>query len=538
MFGDFDAEQTLVPRLEKTAARFPERLALQDETRKLTFAELRDAVDSLADDLRVRIARGDHVAVRLQRGVDYVVAAYAIWKAGGVYVPIDDNWPEARIVGILERSHVRMLIHAPVGAAGVKLTSLAQTGGAAMPCAGTPAYIIHTSGTTGVPKGVVVSHESLLHLVACHQRCIYQPHGVTSGAVALNATFCFDSAIERMALVAWGYTVHVIADPVRKSPHAFANYLREHRIANVDLVPSHLRVLLQNGLTDTAADLKLVIVGGEAIDVDLWLQLTANRVVFFNVYGPTENTINTTYCRVEGTTPHIGRPFDGVACHVIGSDGRRCAPGETGELWVAGSHLALGYYNAPELTAKAFVTFDGARCYRTGDMVKYDQSGDLQFLGRLDDQVKINGYRIELADVRRHLAQLPAVREAAVTPIERTGGHRLLASVVWEPDAADTTFADLSAQLAARLPTYMVPNHWQVVEALPLTDNLKLDHQALIQRWEQGQPRRGSANADADGLTVTESRVREIWQRILTRGAIAPDDHFFACGGDSTRRWN
>ncbi|WP_423392349.1 non-ribosomal peptide synthetase [Burkholderia sp. LMG 21824] len=538
---DFDSARTLIPLLEQTAARAPEIVAVQDERRTLSFAALVSEIDALVMALRSSIAPGDHVAVRLPRGLEYVIAAYAIWKAGGVYVPLDDNWPNARIETILVRSNVRVLIHAGPAPAGMQVTALPRNPAVApiaTDMADMTAYLIHTSGTTGVPKAVQVGHASLLNLVANHQRYLYRPHGVTSGAVALNASFCFDSALERMALVALGYTVHVVADPVRKSPHALVQYLRDHQILNVDLVPSHLRVLMHTGLATAATALKLVIVGGEPIDAPLWQELAASRIAFFNVYGPTENTINTTFCRIQGTVPHIGRSFDGVDCDIVDADGRRCATGIAGELWISGRHLALGYYNAPDATAKAFVERDGVRYYRTGDIARIDDSGDLQFIGRLDDQVKINGHRFELADVQHHLACLARVREAAVTLIRRPDSVRLLATVVLEAGPQAPTFTELAAQLSARVPGYMVPENWQALDALPLTDNLKLDHKALLHAWERTQQIAGDIDGASDTWRASEREIRSVWQRVLARNEFALDDHFFASGGDSIAAMN
>lgn len=529
---DVFSQPSLNSLLEITTRHYANRVAVQDERRALTFAEFSDEVGTLAARLQVLIEPGDHVAVKLPRGLDYIVAAYAIWQVGGVYLPLDDQWPSSRIEGILHRSHVRVLIHAPQAGQGIALTEWAAEPRAELPVAGVPAYIIHTSGTTGVPKGVVVSRESLLHLVGSHQRDIYRAHGVTEGAVVLNASFCFDSALERMALVALGYSVHVVSDGVRKSPHELVGYLRDHRIVNVDLVPSHLKVLLSAGLNEECDALRLVIVGGEAIDVELWRELVAGKAVYINVYGPTENTINTSFCVISGETPHIGRPFENVECLILDESGQRCPPGEHGELLVTGSHLSLGYYDAPDLTARAFITVDGLRFYRTGDRVQQNEQGNLLFLGRIDDQVKINGFRIELADVQHNLAQLPGVQYAAVTPIKLPSGQGLLASVVWHADVAGQSLTSLEALLSEKLPAYMVPDRWQQLDALPLTDNLKLDHKSLLSNWQRCQDQ-ADEPVVGEPLSATERQIQTLWQHILMRTSVSPEAHFFASGGDS-----
>ncbi|KAB8029695.1 non-ribosomal peptide synthetase [Fluviispira multicolorata] len=530
---DFSCQPSLNTLLEITAKRFANRVAVQDETRALTFVELYDEVVTLAVRLQALIELGDHVAVQLRRGLDYIVAAYAIWKAGGVYLPLDDQWPQSRIEGILHQAHVQVLItHASQVGFGITLTELNPESRTELLATDVPAYIIHTSGTSGKPKGVVISHESLLHLVGSHQRDIYQMHGVTEGDVAINASFCFDSSLERLALVALGYSVHVVSDRVRKSPHELVAYLRKYQIVNVDLVPSHLKVLLNVGLNEKCRALRLVIVGGEAIDAELWHKLAAYDAVYINVYGPTENTINTTFCEICGETPHIGHPFENVECLLLDEDGQCCPPGEAGELLVAGRHLSLGYYNAPELNERAFFNFKGRRYYRTGDLVQQQVQGNLLFLGRIDDQVKINGYRIELADVQYNLAQLPGIQFAAVTPLKLPSGQGLLASIVWHTDADGRKLFDLAALLGEKLPSYMVPDRWQQLDALPLTDNLKLDHKSLLNSWQKHQSEIDK-NVHGERLSTTERRIQAIWQRILMRSQLAPDAHFFASGGDS-----
>ncbi|MDE1485746.1 non-ribosomal peptide synthetase [Xenorhabdus bovienii] len=529
---DTSLTPSLNARLESTAKNFANRLAVQDENRALTFADFYNEVKLLSARLQTLIQPGDHVAVQLKRGLDYIVAAYAIWQAGGVYLPLDDQWPQSRIEGILHQAHVQVLIHTSNTGHSLTLTTLTPEPRAELSVIGTPAYIIHTSGTTGTPKGVVVSHESLLHLVDSHQRNIYQPHGVTKGHVVVNASFCFDSSLERLALVALGYSVHVVSDQVRKSPFGLVNYLHDHHIVNIDLVPSHLKILLNAGLDETCDALQLLIVGGEAINTELWLKLAASKKIYINVYGPTENTINTTFCKIKGEIPHIGQPFENVVCLILDENEQPCLPGTAGELLVAGSHLSLGYYNAPILTSRAFVTFNGQRYYRTGDLVQENEQKNLLFLGRIDDQVKINGYRIELADVQHHLAQLPSVQYAAVTPIKLPSGHALLASIVWYADVGNLTFTDLAKQLSQKLPAYMIPEYWQQLDTLPLTDNLKLDHKSLLNHWQNHQ-NKSNETATEDPISTTEHQIRCLWQQILMRESLSLDDHFFSAGGNS-----
>ncbi|RMO78450.1 non-ribosomal peptide synthetase [Pseudomonas syringae group genomosp. 3] len=528
---------SLNSRLKVAAKNFPTRIAVQDEYKILTFSDFYSEVESLSERIKSMIVPNDHVAVQLPRGGDYIIAAYAIWHAGGVYLPLDDQWPVSRVEGILERSHAKLLIFKTDDAKHVELKALFAEDHKVEHIKDAPSYVIHTSGTTGEPKGVVISHASLLHLVDNHQVYIYKKYGLLEGAVALNASFCFDSSLERLSLVALGYSVHVISEKVRKSPHDLIAYLKKHDILNVDLVPSHAKVLIHSGLAGQCDALKLVIVGGEAIDSELWSLLVADNRVYINVYGPTENTINTTFCEVVGDTPHIGRPFDGVECILLSENGLLSQLNEPGELLVCGQHLSLGYYNAPELNARSFVEVSGKVYYKTGDLVKSTPQYGLQFLGRIDEQVKVNGYRIELSEVQHHLSLLPNVKYAAVTALKLPSGSGLLASVVFDATAEEGILPKLQILLAEKLPSYMVPDRWQSVDTLPLTENLKLDHKALIKSWKS----KSSPDFIRDQIksfSETEHKVLNVWEKILMRRDLSLDDHFFSSGGDSIAAMN
>ncbi|WP_353500352.1 AMP-binding protein [Vibrio chaetopteri] len=322
------SEMYLLEALKINVAKRPNDTAVTDQNESLSYSEFYDRIESLVKSIIAHSSPGAAVAVCMPRGVNFVVAAYATWMAKRVYVPMDDNWPASRKETVQALSDAELLIDAE----GVRVLNPKEKG----KTDANHAYIIFTSGTTGKPKGVLVGHKAYENLVQEHQNKIYSPNGLASGNVAMNASFCFDSSLERLALVALGYSLHVLSDETRKSPQLLVEYVRSHNICNIDLVPSHLKLLLEVGL-GSVQSLKLVIVGGEAIDDDLWSNLSALDATIFNVYGPTENTINTTITKITGNEPTIGKPLKGVECVVVNEAKAVCADNEPGELYVRGA---------------------------------------------------------------------------------------------------------------------------------------------------------------------------------------------------------
>ncbi|KUI97645.1 non-ribosomal peptide synthetase [Vibrio sp. MEBiC08052] len=510
----------LLKALEIQTKNHPKKTAVTDEHESLSFEEFYSRICELSEKIKQQSNEGATVAVSMKRSVNFVVAAYAVWMANRVYVPMDHNWPESRKYKVQQLADAELLI----GFDSIEVLQPEKTG----TTKSDHAYIIFTSGTTGIPKGVLVSHRAYEHLVRKHQTDIYQPSLVIDGNVAMNASFCFDSSLERLALVALGYSLHIISDDVRKSPQLLVNYIRENDICNIDLVPSHLKLLLDVGLGSLAV-LRLLIVGGEAINRDLWCSLVSLNITAYNVYGPTENTINTSIAKIEGDIPTIGKLFDGVDGIIVNESGEVCGVGEAGELYVSGAHLAEGYYNDHLRTEQSFVMFNGKRCYRTGDLVKQSHEGNLLFLGRIDEQVKISGYRIEVEEIRRAILSLTGISDAAVSVVLRENNSpSLLASVVLY-DGQEVSIDKLKCELEKSLPSYMIPTLWQTIKSVPLTDNLKSDHKSLLNQWKI-QATRSDQVIPSGNLDNMFERVKKVWVDVLEQPDLSLDTHFFTVG--------
>ncbi|WP_164021881.1 non-ribosomal peptide synthetase, partial [Pyxidicoccus trucidator] len=420
-------------RFEAQAARTPEALAVLDDSASLSFDRLNRQVNQLAQALRQRgVGPEVRVALCLERGVDLVVAVLAILKAGGAYVPMDPASPHERLAFMLQDCGARLVLTqrqlaARLEGAGVETmcldaehvtAALAHESDANPPRVTSPehlAYVIYTSGSTGRPKGVMVQHASVMNLRAALAERVYcDVQGPLR--VSLNAPLAFDASVKQLIQVADGHTLCVVPQAAREDVALLGAWVERHGLDVLDCSPSHLRLLLDEGL---AASRPLrVLVGGEAVDEALWTRLASHpHLRAFNVYGPTECTVDTTARAIHGTPgrPTLGGPLTNVRVYVLDEHLQPVPAGVPGELFIGGAGLARGYLGRPEFTAERFIPdafsdAPGARLYRTGDKVRWLATGELDFLGRVDFQVKLRGFRIELGEVESALEALPEVR--------------------------------------------------------------------------------------------------------------------------------
>ncbi|NEB67505.1 amino acid adenylation domain-containing protein [Streptomyces fulvissimus] len=481
----------------------------------LTFAELDAVSDRLAHLLAGFAApaeSGATVALALPRTADMVVALLAVLKAGLVCQPLDLGHPAARTLAVLEDARPVCVIGTaatlaalpPHGLATVALDEPATADALAArpdgppadgPVPGDPAYLIHTSGSTGRPKGVLVSHASLANLGAGHLADHIAPAVARTGRerlrVAHSASFAFDASWDPLLWMVHGHELHLLDDAAYRDPAVLSAYVDTHRVDYLDVTPSYAEALIAEGLLDEGRHHPAhLVVGGETVPPTLWERLTAvDGVHPVNLYGPTETTVDAYYWLPGDFADRPeGRPVRGSRAYVLDSSLRPVPTGVTGELYIAGPCLALGYLGRPDLTAERFVAdpfgalhgVPGGRMYRTGDLVRRREDHTLEFLGRSDDQVKIRGFRIELGEIQARLAAHPQVAAAAVIARETGHGKRLLAyAVPVKAGGTAPTPNGLRDHLAAALPEHMVPATVTLLDALPRTANDKLDHRAL-----------------------------------------------------------
>ncbi|MGW3210312.1 non-ribosomal peptide synthase/polyketide synthase, partial [Streptomyces sp. NPDC001135] len=551
---------TLPALFARQAARTPDATALVADGTRLTFAELDARANRLA---RLLIGRGigpeRYVAVALPRTADLVVAFLAVAKAGAGYVPVDPSQPAGRTAQLLQdvdadavltTSATRETLPVGRGAQRVELDAPGVTtaldtlpDGPVDDTARTtplrpdhPAYVIHTSGSTGRPKGVVVAHRSLTNLFHHHFDVLYAAETAHAGRplrAALTAAVSFDASLDPLLWLVAGHELHLVDDDTRRDPDALIAYVREHGVDFMELTPSYAEQLLEAGLVrDPQARPRILALGGEAVGTTLWRELADTPdVTGYNLYGPTETTVDALTTRTTDTPlPLIGRPVTNARVYVLDGRLRPVAPGVAGELYLAGAGLARGYLGRPGLTAERFVADPhgpaGTRMYRTGDVVRWNRDGQLEYLGRSDDQVKVRGFRIELGEIETVLSRYEdTARSAVVVREDQPGLKRLVAYVVTRGGALDV--AAMRAHVASALPDYMVPAAFVQLDELPLTGNGKLDRRALPAPVVSGT---GTGRAPS---TEREEILCRIFRELLGVESVSVDDGFFELGGDS-----
>ncbi|MEU1591077.1 amino acid adenylation domain-containing protein, partial [Micromonospora sp. NPDC005710] len=532
-----DVAAPLVPEVfAAQAAATPDAVAVVYAGESLTFAELNGRVDRLAELLRARgVCRGSVVGVLLPRGLEAVAAILAVLRTGGVYLPVDAEYPVERIEFVLGDSSAAAVVTSstlarlvPAGVPALLLDAPDTEAGPATASATSPegdtraddlAYVIYTSGSTGRPKGVAVTHGNLRNLYGLHQAGLFS---AVSGRLraALTASLSFDTSWDALLWMVAGHELHVIDDDTRRDSAAMVRYVREHEIGFVDVTPTYAERLVADGLL--AAPPQVVMLGGEAVDASLWSAFRdADGVRCVNFYGPTEATVDAVWLDVvDSEQPLIGRPVGNTRSYVLDTNLQAVPVGVAGELYLAGAGLARGYVNRAGLTAERFVANPyepGQRLYRTGDLVRWTADGRLGYLGRTDEQVKLRGFRIELGEVRAAVAAHPQVRQAAVIVRD----DRLVAYVVGGDGAGVREF------VGQRLPEYMVPAAVVVLDALPVTVNGKLDQAALPAPVTSAGGGRGRSTDPRVDLLATA------FADVLGLPQVGVNDSFFALGGHS-----
>ena len=550
------AHQLFAARAERT----PDAVALRMEDVRLTYAELDRRANRLARHLRRRgVSVESRVAVCMERSPDLVVALLAVLKAGAAYVPLDPAYPRERLEYMLADSGAAAVVTVaalasvlpPTGASVVAVDALdgeirreSEADPAVPVDPENAAYLIYTSGSTGRPKGVVVRHRSLVN----YAEAARADYGITAGERVLQfASISFDTSAEEIyPTLLGGATLVLRTEAMLGGAETFMARCAEWEITVLDLPTAYWHELVSE-MERTSLRLpgcvRVVIIGGERAlpeQVEAWARL-APGVRLVNTYGPTETTIVATAGEVAPAAASgpvsapvpIGRPVANARAYVLDSTLVPVPAGVGGELFVGGDGVARGYLGRPGLTAERFLPdpyspLAGARMYRTGDRVRWRRDGTLDFLGRMDDQVKVRGFRVELGEVESVLGRHPRVREAVVAAREEAPGRVQLVGYV-VPDGAAPTASELRAFMKDALPEYMVPAAFVVLGALPLTPGGKVDRRAL--------PEPDASAAEDDGhvapRTPAERLLAEIWAEVLRLERVSVTDDFFELGGHS-----
>ncbi|TDB49063.1 non-ribosomal peptide synthetase, partial [Photorhabdus khanii subsp. guanajuatensis] len=535
---------------EQQVEKTPEATALIAGEKTLSYTELNACANQLTHQLIEQgVGPGDHVALLLERSMELVVAQLAILKAGAVYVPIDPSMPDERKNWLMRDSSARLLltdtrvdIPADLAVPLFRFSDESDTGREGdrlnlnLPRSSTElAYIMYTSGSTGIPKGVLVPHRAVVRLVINNGYAEIEP----DDRVAFAANPAFDaSTFEVWAPLLNGGALVVIDHATLLTPLEFVQVLQVQRMTVLWLSVGLFNQLAEE-LSPVLPQIRLLIVGGDALDPHVIGQVlsTSPPQQLLNGYGPSEGTTFTTTYRITALAQGairipIGRPVANSRVYLLDTHGQPVPLGGTGEIYVGGDGVACGYLNHPELTAERFLVDPfsdnpDARMYRTGDLARYLPDGNLEFLGRNDQQVKIRGFRIELGEIEARLAEHPAVREVAVLVRGEGADKRLVAYVVEPTD--EGLMNSLRAHLSTVLPDYMVPSAFVRLDAFPLTPNGKLDRRALPAPDNEVVDRQVYAAPQGE----TEIALAAIWCELLGIAQISRYDSFFALGGHS-----
>ncbi|MFI5982195.1 amino acid adenylation domain-containing protein [Streptomyces sp. NPDC051555] len=541
---EYPRERTLTRLVSDIACAAPAAPAVRDRGHELGYGELEAATDGLARRLaELGAGPGSRVGVYLERGARLLVSLLAVLKTGAAYVPIDPIYPPARIGHMLGDCGARLVLTDEALAdtlSGFEVTPVLVTEqdtrpDPAAPAAApldrsdpdAPAYVIYTSGSTGLPKGVQVGHRALVNFLWTMAR---RPGFGSGDSLLALTTVCFDiAALELYLPLVRGGTVEVLPAEVAADGFALRERIEAASPTVLQATPTTWQMLLTAGWPGDP-DLR-ALCGGEPLPGELAAELIGRVGALYNMYGPTETTIWSTVDRVlPGGAVTIGRPIGNTRCHVLDERGVPVPPGIPGELYLSGDGVADGYLARPELTAERFVAapFGEGRAYRTGDLVRHLPDGRLEYLERIDGQIKLNGYRIELGEVESALRRIDGVTAAvALVREDRPGERRIVGYATGRalpgPDALR------AALRGGALPAYMVPAAVVVLEALPLTPNGKIDRKALPAPTAPG-PIAGGGAAVRSGM---EGRIAEVWCAVLRLDRVGAEDNFFDLGGDS-----
>jgi amino acid adenylation domain-containing protein len=533
---------------EQTAAQYPENLAVSHGGKTLTYFELNAQANRVA---RYLIAQGctseTVVGIYMTRSIDVVIAMLAVLKTGASYVPLDSAYPFQRIQYIVQDARIAMVLsHSTLireiegsVAAIYCLDSLhsetkSLSGGNIdlSISASNRMYILYTSGSTGSPKGVQISHAAMDNFL---KSMLKKPGARINDRVAFITTICFDiSGLEIFLPLAAGAGIIIVPESISSDGLALSQFIAEQDISLMQATPATWQMLLITGWQGKS-DMR-ILCGGEAMPTELARQLLVRSKEVWNMYGPTETTIWSTVHRVDSADDPvpIGSPIDQTELRVLDDDMHPVAPGESGELYIGGAGLSMGYLGRSELTAQRFIRLANEpatanRFYRTGDLVRQTAHGALEFVGRADFQVKIRGYRIELGEIERQLELLPLIRQAiVVAPQSADGNRRLVGYYLAESQMHQD---QLRTHLSAKLPEYMIPSLFVALDSFPLTLNGKIDRKALCDRGIQNAS--PQARTTTPPTTPLEKEIVGLWEELLGIDGIGIHDGFLELGGHS-----
>jgi len=553
---EYPRTQCIHHLIEEQTERTPDAIAVVFRDELMSYSELGDRSNRVARHLQeLGVGPETLVGIATERSVEMVIGLLATLKAGGAYVPLDPSYPQERIAFMIEDAQPGVILTQRHLLPNLPLhpghtlcldrdTTAARHAGHRPACPGVEsenlAYVIYTSGSTGKPKGVMITHHNVVNFFAGMDRVIGSQHpGVWLAVTSIS----FDiSVLELLWTLSRGFKVVIQEDrqpPDLRGTYSIPAQLRKHHVSHLQCTPSMARMLSNDQASlEALGSLRQLLLGGEPLSASLVKTLRQSvHGEIYNMYGPTETTIWSTAHLVDqiGETISIGQPMANTEAYILDRMRRPVPVGIPGELWIGGEGVARGYLRRPELTAERFVSnpfnkLPGARIYKTGDLVRYGENRNLEFIGRTDNQLKIRGFRVELGEIEAVLEQHPGIQNAVVVSRESTSGDRQLVAYVVSRPGSLTSPEQWRAYLQQRLPGYMVPSRFVPLQSLPLTPNKKINRDALP------APEQIEHDSNTPGTMPNldlERRIAGIWREALGLDHVGRNDNFFDLGAHS-----
>ncbi|UWG97967.1 amino acid adenylation domain-containing protein [Dehalobacter sp. DCM] len=541
---EYPREETIVTLFEKQVSLNPEKVAVIFENRAITYLELDQQSNQLAGALRAQgVEKGAVIGLVMDRSVEMLVAILAVLKAGGAYLPIDPVYPMERINYMLENSHCRLVLTYTIDNPDLLLKSptfnlhdqeIFKKGIAKLDDGPKPtdlANIIYTSGSTGTPKGVMIEHRGLNNLIHSFLRSI----NCSDMTVLAISSFSFDMFfVETIFPLVKGMRIILANRQEAVVPYLLLNLIENHHVDFLQTTPSLMKLILNDQNANKLRFLTTIILGGESFPEQLLSELKRiTQADIFNGYGPTECTICATIKHLKEQEPvSIGKPLGNTQIYILDEKLKPVPIGVSGEIFISGDGVARGYINNEGLSRERFIEnpfIPGCKMYKTGDIARWLNNGEIEYLGRNDSQVKIRGLRIELGEIESALQKYDKVKEAVVLCNEDRHQKKYLCAYVTKHAQSYLSRSDLKEHLAKNLANYMIPAHFVILDSLPLTSNGKVDRKALP------EPDIGAEHklAYIPPRNELEGKLAFLWQETLKITQVGIDDDFFALGGDS-----
>lgn len=524
-----------------------EQIAILTPDQSITFGELSKRVERVADYFRQKYPFGTHVGVVADRSIEALVSIFGVWAANLSYVPLDPSSPEKRREYIISNAEIAEFVPREVLKASGSVHERIKASLRPPLAQDSVAYMIYTSGSTGRPKGCEIKQSSVKNLLSSLEARIYTQNSDVK-RVALNAPLTFDASVQQLLALLLGKTLVLLDETTRRDADALALYLKKQKVDLLDATPSHYKFLLGSQEFAESEYPTVVLLGGEDIQADLKSEILDGSRSCFNVYGLTETTVDVTIGELSAMalSSSLGQPVFNTTLYVSDPDMNLVPPGVPGELWISGSGLAKSYWKSSGLTQKKFVSnpwlYSGNRSlqtgdksidetvvFRTGDLVKFHQDGSIQFIGRLDDQIKIRGHRVQLSEIEENIRSLRFVKDAVVvSQVKQNQGVSLHAFVI-QRDENTQSDRDILKHISEFLPSYAVPSTCNTVKRFPLLSSRKVDRAKLLQ-MKDFKP---IPSVEVAPLSLLEKDLVQLWQKNLHGIVVGIDSNYFESGGHS-----